>query len=399
MKAGWIIAAVAPLATASVFAQDLPFGECRLSYWSSSRNLDQTQDITQGLCFSNWKPSISDSVSFGFSVQGHISNERDTTGDKARLREGYIDIGSDDWSLRLGRQLIAWGRADRINPTDYFSPRDFTLLVSEDDEQRRGIDAVLAQYHLNDSNRLSLVIARFEPHRMPQGLLPAGIERSAKPDDAEVAVKYDHIGNFLDWSISYYDGYDRFSRYRLFQNANELPRIHADYESLNTWGFDAAAAVGSWTLRTELTHSTQQRAQTGNSISIDRAIVGIDHDFLDTANINVQWFANHREHTAKIPIDVYQDGLDRLNSEFGFHDRGFTLRLSNRFLNELLKIELSSILDTQKSSYVIRPRIAYALNDQIKITMGADEFSGIEQSYFGIRDNNDLYFIELNIVY
>ena len=60
MKAGWIIAAVAPLATASAFAQDLPFGECRLGYWSSSRNLDQTQDITQGLCFSNWKPSIYD---------------------------------------------------------------------------------------------------------------------------------------------------------------------------------------------------------------------------------------------------------------------------------------------------------------------------------------------------
>ena len=399
MKAGWIIAAVAPLATASVFAQDLPFGECRLGYWSSSRNLDHTQDITQGLCFSNWKPSISDSVSFGFSVQGHISNKRDTTGDKARLREGYVDIGSDDWSLRLGRQLIAWGRADRINPTDYFSPRNFTLLVPEDDEQRRGIDAALVQYHLNDSNRLSLVIARFEPHRMPQGLLPAGIVRSAEPDDAEVAVKYDHIGNFLDWSISYYDGYDRFPRYRLFQNVNELPRIHADYESLNTWGFDAAAAAGSWTLRTELTHSKQERAQTGDEISITRAIVGIDHDFLDTANINVQWFSNHREHTTKMPIAVYQEGLDRLNSEFGFHDQGVTLRLSNRFFNEQLKVELASILDTQKHSYVIRPRITYAVNDQIKITMGADIFSGIEQSYFGIRENNDLRFIELNIVF
>lgn len=399
MKAGWIIAAVAPMATAAAFAQDLPFGECRLGYWSSSRNLDHTQDITQGLCLSTWKPSVSSTVSFGFSVQGHVSNEQDTTGDKARLREGYVDVGGDDWSLRLGRQLIAWGRADRINPTDYFSPRDFTLLVPEDDEQRRGIDAALAQYHLNDSNRLSLVIARFEPHRMPQGLLPAGIERSAEPDDAEVAVKYDHIGNFLDWSISYYDGYDRFSRYRLFQNANELPRIHADYELLNTWGFDAAAAVGSWTLRTELTHSQQARAQTGDEVSITRAIVGVDHDFLDTANINVQWFSNHREHTSKIPIVVYQERLARLNSEFGFHDQGITLRVSNRFLNEQLKVELSSILDTQKHSYVIRPRIIYAVNDQIKITTGADVFSGIEQSYFGIRENNDLRFIELNIVY
>ncbi|PUA27843.1 MAG: hypothetical protein B0W54_15055 [Cellvibrio sp. 79] len=399
MNVGWIIAAVAPLATASVFAQDLPFGECRLGYWSSSRNLDHTQDIAQGLCFSNWKPSVSDSVSFGFSVQGHIANEYDTTGDKARLREGYADIGNDHWSLRLGRQIIAWGRADRINPTDYFSPRDFTLLVPEDDEQRRGIDAALAQYHLNDSNRLSLVIARFEPHKMPQGLLPAGIVRSAEPDDAEVAVKYDHIGNLFDWSVSYYDGYDRFSRYRLAQYVNDLPRIYADYESLSTWGFDTAAAAGSWTLRTELTHSTQERTQTGDEISITRAIVGVDHDFLDTANINVQWFSNHREHTSRIPIAIYQEGLDRLNSEFGFHDQGVTLRLSNRFLNEQLKIELAAILDTQNQSYVIRPRLTYALNDQIKITAGADAFSGIEQSYFGVRENNDLRFIEFTIVY
>lgn len=399
MKAGWLIAAVASLVTASVFAQEYPFGECRLGYWSSSRNLDHTQDITQGLCFSHWKPSASESISFGFSVQGHVANEYDTTGDKARLREGYIDIGGDDWSLRFGRQIIAWGRADRINPTDYFSPRDFTLLVPEDDEQRRGIDAGLAQYHLNDSNRLSLVLARFEPHRMPQGLLPAGIMRSAEPNEAEIAVKYDHIGNSLDWSISYYDGYDRFPRYRLVQTTDMLPQIQADYESLTTWGFDAASALGAWTFRTELTYSEQERAQTGENISISRTIVGIDHDFFESANINIQWFANHREHTQRIPVAIYQDGLDRLNSEFGFHDQGITLRLSNRFLNEQLKVELSSILDTQNHSYVIRPRITYALNDQIKITAGADAFSGIEQSYFGIRENNDLHFIELGIIY
>lgn len=399
MKAGWIIAAIAPLASASVFAQDLPFGECRLGYWSSSRNLDNTQDIAQGLCFSNWKPSVSNSVSFGFSVQGHVSNEQDTTGDGARLREGYVDLGADEWSLRLGRQIIAWGRADRINPTDYFSPRDFTLLVPEDDEQRRGIDAALVQYHVGDINQLSLVVARFEPHRMPQGLLPAGIVRSEEPDEAEIGVKYDHIGNFFDWSVSYYDGYDRFSRYRLSPSVNHLPQIYADYESLNTWGFDAAAAIGSWTLRTELTRSQQKRAQTGNDVSITRVVVGADYAFFDTANINVQWFSNHREHTSRIPIAIHQDGLDRLNSEFGFHDEGITLRISNRFLNEVLKVELSSIFDTQNHSYVVRPRVTYTLNDQIRISMGADAFSGIEQSYFGVRENNDLRFIELNIVY
>ena len=400
MKLGWFIAALAALASVSVVAQEaLPFGECRLGYWSSSRNLDNTQDLSQGLCFSNWRPSVSDRLSFGFSVQAHIANEYDTTGDKARLREGYMDFGSDAWSLRVGRQLIAWGRADRINPTDYFSPRDFTLLVPEDDEQRRGIDALLAQYHLSDSNRLSLVLARFEPHRMPQGLLPAGIARSAEPNDAEIAVKYEHIGNYIDWSVSYYDGYDRFPHYGLVLPPNNIPQLNADYESLATWGFDAAAALGSWTLRTELTQSEQVRANTGRKVSITRAIVGIDHDFLSSANINLQWFSNHREHIEPIPISAIEEGLQKLNSEFGFHDQGLTLRVSNRYLNDQLKLEISSIVDTQNHSYVIRPRISYAVNDQIRITSGADNFSGIEQSYFGVRENNQVYFIELNIIY
>lgn len=399
MKAGWIIAAVAPLATASVFAQDLPFGECRLGYWSSSRNLDHTQDIAQGLCFSSWKPSVSESVFLGFNVQGHVANDWDNTGDKARLREGYVNLDGDYWSLRAGRQLIAWGRADRINPTDYFSPRDFTLLVPEDDEQRRGITAAVAHFDLNDSNRLSFVLARFEPHRMPQGMLPDGIVPAEEPNDAEVAIKYDHVGNFFDWSASYYDGHERSPRYRLFQSVNELPRIYADYESLNTWGIDAAAALGAWTLRAELTYSKQTRTQNGDETPITRAIVGIDYSFLDAANINFQWFSNHREHISSIPIAFYQDGLDRLNSEFGFHDQGLTFRVSNGFINEQLRIEISSLLDIQKYSYVIRPRINYAMSDQIRISVGADIFSGIEQSYFGIRENNDLCFIELNLVY
>ena len=60
------------------------------------------------------------------------------------IREAYLDLSHGPLDLRIGKQIIAWGRADRINPTDNLTPRDYTLLVPDDDDQRLGTPAVKA---------------------------------------------------------------------------------------------------------------------------------------------------------------------------------------------------------------------------------------------------------------
>ncbi len=40
------------------------------------------------------------------------------------LKEGWVDRVSALWDLRVGNQIITWGAADQINPTDQWNPRD-----------------------------------------------------------------------------------------------------------------------------------------------------------------------------------------------------------------------------------------------------------------------------------
>src|SRR3954469_12452841 len=58
------------------------------------------------------------------------------------VREAYAETALGDFDFKAGRQLTVWGRADKINPTDLWSTRDYTLLAPDDEDQLLGVAAV-----------------------------------------------------------------------------------------------------------------------------------------------------------------------------------------------------------------------------------------------------------------
>ena len=52
------------------------------------------------------------------------------------LQELYLDFYSEYFDARLGKQVLAWGKADEINPTDIFNPQDLSIF-SEDKSLRK----------------------------------------------------------------------------------------------------------------------------------------------------------------------------------------------------------------------------------------------------------------------
>ena len=55
--------------------------------------------------------------------------------------ELYAEVVYGKFDLRIGRQVISWGKTDLVNPTDHLSPRDFTDPL-ESEEERLGVIAV-----------------------------------------------------------------------------------------------------------------------------------------------------------------------------------------------------------------------------------------------------------------
>jgi hypothetical protein len=388
----------------------LPFGDCRIGIWSGTRNLDDDAARLKTTCLAQWRVPIgadfraSLGARAGFADAPNSASGGSSHHATMRLREGYIEYERDFLRARAGRQIIAWGRADRINPTDNLSPRDFTFLSQEDDEQRDGINAVAVDMKAgSDWSASTVFVPRFEPHTAPVGALPNGIvveSRAAKP---EFGLKLDRIANDVDFSVSYYRGFDRFARYRLKSITTAGPLLQASFDRQQTLGADIAFNIGKVGFRAEAASS---RYQAGSASpheadrTINRAVAGVDRTIFDTANLGIQLFSIYRVGYQRavgqtVGMQRLNDGLDRLNSEFAHWEKGATMRVSDRFLNERMRIELSAVYDFSGRSYILRPRLAYSFSDGLRLSAGADYFYGDERSYFGARHKNNLAYVEL----
>ncbi len=384
-----------------------PFGECALGPWTSSRNLDDRANIATAGCLLSWRPKLGADVRLGLNVRAGWQDQGTADSLNHRVREAYVDFDADPLSVRVGRQIIAWGRADRINPTDSLSPRDVTLLVPDDEQQRNGIDAVRLRYAINPALSLTAVMAKSEANVTPTGALPANLTLAEPPRDTEWAVKLDRSGSGLDWSVSYFDGLSRAVRYRLDVANPRAPVFRGEFERAQKLGADFAIAQGAWTFRGEIAHARMQAVCAGCPSAARRvtsAVIGGDVDFAETMNFNVQVFTHVKgDFTDPAGLTGVQQtlalGLNRLNTDYAARETGVTLRLSDRLLNDKLRWEISAVLDLNGNSRAIRPRLSYAINDHLRLTAGLDHFDGPSQSYFGALKKNSTAFAVVSWVF
>jgi hypothetical protein len=379
----------------------MPFGECNAAHWSSNRNLDDRQDTVAASCHFSVKPKLTPEVALGLNVRAGWQDNLGADSASHRVREAYIDWASDAWSLRLGRQIISWGRADGINPTDRLAPKDFTLLSADDESQRQGIDAATLRYGATAAISVSLTAAQFSAHITPQGSLPANLAKPPEPSDVEWALKLDHSGQGLDWSVSLFDGYDRFTRYSLVLSNPKAPVFQGDFERAMSFGADFAFATGAFTWRGEFSHSVLRpgcATCAPYERRVSRAVLGGDLDFASTMNLNFQVFGN-RHWDYQLPtttagsLQALQTGRNLLNREFAEFETGVTLRLSDHIFNDKLKWEIAAVFDTTGGSRAIRPRMTYTFNDHFKLNAGMDFLEGDSQTHFGSFGKNRLAYV------
>jgi hypothetical protein len=86
------------------------------------------------------------------------------------LREAYIDIYGfvlPQLDVRLGRQRIAWGTGDKINPTDNLNPYDLQDIW--DFGRHLGSDGMLASLYLGEYTVSTAILPMFTPAVLPAG--------------------------------------------------------------------------------------------------------------------------------------------------------------------------------------------------------------------------------------
>ncbi len=173
---------------------------------------------------------------------------------------------SASWSrgavaIALGKQIIRWGKTDILTPTDRFAPRDYLTIVNTD---VLGVTAARATV-ANSTDALEVVVApRMTPSRMPLfdqrwvvlPLQAAGltiVDTGAQyPEGTQVGVRWNHIGRWLEHSVSVYRGHDHLPLIAVEPRlAQQAVAVRRDYAQLSAVGADLAAPLPWFTLKAE----------------------------------------------------------------------------------------------------------------------------------------------------
>ena len=343
------------------------------------------------------------------------------------FREAYLDLyqlGLQDLDVRIGRQVITWGTADKLNPTSNICPEDLEDVFNFGEQA--GVNSFLATYYWKDFTFSGVYVPTFTPAVLPSGIyasalstpmeFPAGMtlrkywDKIILPEQkftesSQVAFK---VGTNLfdyDLSVSYYYGRDDLP---LLNNVIIIPvdtlgTIDATaemiYPKMQVIGADFAGSlldVGIWgeaafTITEKIMLSTDLTALgmgIQESIALDddpycKFVLGGDYTFKNEIYLNTQYLHGF----------VHERGSDALNDYL-------TFRFEKKFFNDELKIVpiggAVSVTDwdnyENNYGFVANPEITYYPYDNIEMILGAFILDGKGSNMFNsLKDNDEVY--------
>jgi hypothetical protein len=383
-------------------------GVIRADYYRSSKTLDDDTDYLGATAQIKALPSLTGNLDGKLELR--ITNPAVGEGaeTRSRLLEGYATIHFESADLRIGKQVVAWGRADGINPTDNLTPRDFTVLLPFEDDQRFGTTAVKLDTFLSQEHTFTIFATPFfEPSKIP--LLTAGrtiIETTPARTlpNTEVGLKLNKVGEGFDWSVSYFRGFSLLPNMRLIGSTSAGPTLELHYDRITVLGADFARNYGRLGLRGEVAYvDTADRAGTDPGVKNPYLywVAGVDRTFLDNLNVNLQFFqrrvrryqnpeaiADPLERSIAIQNTVLDGQRDRLNN-------GISFRVSKKWFNDILEAEIFAVVNLTRNDHFVRPLLTYAFSDQWKGTIGAEFYRGAEDTQYGGLKRNRGVFVEL----
>ncbi|WP_444996474.1 DUF1302 family protein [Aliikangiella sp. IMCC44359] len=379
-------------------------GNARLGYWNSTRDLDDENNLGSGSLLFSAEPEIGDWGVGKFEARLDTDSLNDDSA-QFRINEFYIESSFDFLDISIGRQIEVWGRADKLNPTDKISPRDYTLLASEDTEQRLGTFMIKSVYYFDELSLTALWLPEFKPNEVPlKEHSQVTIKQHEVKSQRSWAMKLDRSGGSIDWSVSYFDGFNVTADIGLEALEGQQALVSMRYLPLRLLGADIATTAGNYGLRAEMAYAHTSDDNGDIPFVMNRyaeLVLGIDRTFYEYLNINLQLFTHHvfdyqspTNLTHPIEQLVAKQGAI-VAKQLDQDTHGLTVRISDRWLDTALQAELSAVYRWPREDYVLRAKVKYRFTDHFSGVVGADWLRGPDDSYYGYLRDNSLAFVEV----
>lgn len=373
------------------------YGSVGLAYFQHSREFNSQHDLYGGAIQFHLSPRLRSAHITG-KIQARLMNSDILSGNKSQnaLVEGYVTRNYQHSALRIGKQIVVWGRADGINPTDNLTPRNYTLLLPLGRNQRFGTTALKYDYFLTRNYTATLFLTPyFSPSIIPlplPGITTVSKDPNPSLKNTEVALKINKTGGAADWSLSYFHGFNLLPGLEPNGFTSTGPQLALEYNRIDVIGADFATTMGRYGLRGDMAYFRPENRSGYQPFIMSpylSYVAGGDRTFDRNLNIDVQiigTWVNHYHDPMTVNNPFLQEIALQNAITYGQRDRtsyGLSARIRKTWLNNTLVTEILIIGGLSRASWYLRPLIRYSFTDNLKALLGADIYGGQTDTFYG----------------
>jgi hypothetical protein len=348
-----------------------------------------------------------------------------------RVREAYLPIYTRNADIKVGQQLISWGRSDLYQIFDGLSSYDLReFLTQEFSDLQLGTPAINATWYVQNNHFQLLLLPIFTPTLTPEStsrwsIIPTSNFTAIPGEKPKNSLKNMQLA--LTWSVRSSLQWDLdLGIFRGFPNtpayakqAIILPNgIPAGLTIQNTYS-PSAALLASWEFRTTnnlilMTETAYWFRRSSDIFPNNLAALTADPEqfsaviqsynaalfqretgqLVSTAGIQLMWLQ------WDIRAQILLEYLTRHKADT-LQDRYYTsasILLRRAFLSERLATQLLVRYNSNASDYWINPNLQYTIRDAFQTSLGYHHFDGsIPPNNYGhlsfnqFRQNNFAY--------
>ena len=312
-------------------------------------------------------------------AKGSISYDALTNSVDFSLGELWADYTSSFWGIRIGRQNVAWGKADGIDITNVVCPSDMSSIAAmTNDDSKLPVDAVRLSFSGNQFTADAFWIPFFTPTVLPAEKV-AGVPIE-KPElaiwNGEYGLKLSGYFSMFDVSLYGFYGWEDtpFVDYKINMTNPSVVIPSAKYKHMVMVGLDTAIPIGPTVLRSEEAFFPKRNFQKDAKTIVKENMTGTAETTKElnqlSALIGLDWMPNGWTLTAQYFCDYVFGNLDNIDRKDAY-THGATLSISKSLLNETMDLSLACVVNFNAFDSFIKPSLSYSLSDQINLETGA----------------------------
>lgn len=359
--------------------------------------------------------------------------QQDGTKLNVDLREAYVNAYLGPLDLRLGHQIIVWGRADAFNPTNNLTPLDLRVRSSLEDDRRLANLGLRSFLNLEPLRIEAVWLPIYRATQVPSVATPSYVDfkytnypAPALKNGTEAVRVHLELPAF-EASVSYLYGYAPLPGLALNGISPGLAvgdsvipqaqpvRIERRAYDQHVVGFDFSTAIGdALAVRGEAAFRSplhyKRRVYAPNPdiqyvLGADRSFGNVSVIAQYMGRVVLDWRRAESPELSEdpaalgsgVPASAIEQAIPLIEDELRVRNQMLfsqlhkvqhlaTVRVEWLGLHETLSLSALGFFNFSTKEWLAFPKLGYKLSDNLSTSVGAEIFAGPDGTLFGLID-------------